>query len=144
MRKTPLVIAVSSAALTFASSCANVAGPALTIEVVSQSLVPTASATQTGPQIGAPVDPPAICCCRVKGQVRNTSTIPVHIELTWRLNAAALAAPRKSIGQARDFLRDVQPGETRSYDAAGLFEACNKIAFSDLDRFVTPFGLYNP
>ena len=143
MRKTPLVIALSSAALTFASSCANVAGPALAVEVVSQSLVPTASATQTGPQIGAPVNPPAICCCRVKGQVRNTSTVPVHIELVWQLNAAALTS-RTSIGQARDFLRDVQPGETRSYDAAGLFEACNKIAFTDLDRIVTPFGLYNP
>jgi hypothetical protein len=142
MRNTPLVLALGAAALVF-TSCDNVTGPPLTVEVVSQNLVPTASATQTGPQVGAPVDPPAICCCRVKGQVRNTSSITVHIELTWQLSSAALAS-RASIGQARDFLRDVAPGETRSYDAAGLFEACNKIAFGDLNRTVTPFGLFNP
>ena len=143
MRNTGLVICLSSTALAFVSSCTNVAGPALTVEVLSQSLVPTATATQTGPQLGEPVNPPAICCCRVKGQVRNTSSVAVHVEVTWRLSTKALAS-RDSIGQARDFLRDLQPGETRSFDAAGLFEACNKIAFSDLDRIVTPFGLYNP
>lgn len=143
MRNTCLVLCLASAALAFVSSCTNVAGPALTVEVLSQSLVPTASATQTGPQIGEPVNPPAICCCRVKGQVRNTSSLPVHVELTWRLSERALAT-RASIGQARDFLRDLQPGETRSFDAAGIFEACSKVAFSDLDRIVTPFGLFNP
>jgi hypothetical protein len=143
MRNTRLVFAVSFTAAAFTSSCDNITGPPLSIEVVSQSLVPTASATQTGPQFGEPVNPPAICCCRVKGQVRNTSTVPVHIELVWQLNAQALTV-RPSVGQARDFLRDVQPGETRSYDAAGLFEACSRLRFEDLDRIITPFGLYNP
>lgn len=143
MRNIAVVLCLSSMSLALVSSCTNVAGPALTVEVLSQSLVPTASATQTGPQFGEPVNPPAICCCRVKGEVRNTSSLTVHVELTWQLSQQALAT-RGSIGQARDFLRDLKPGEMRSFDAAGIFEACNKVAFSDLDRIVTPFGLFNP
>ena len=143
MRNLTLPLAASAAALALAGACTNLVGPPLTVEVLSQRLEPTASATSTTPQFGAPIVPAAICCCRVKGQVRNTGTVTSHIELTWELSPSARLT-RASIGQARDFLRDVQPGETRTFDAAGLFEACNKIAFDDLDRKVTPFGVYLP
>lgn len=143
MRNLTLPFAASAAALALAAACSNPVGPPLSVEVVSQRLVPTASATATGPQIGAPIVPANICCCRVKGEVRNTGTVTSHIQLVWMLNPQARLA-RPSVGQGRDFLRDVMPGETRTFDAAGLFEACSKLSFTELERQVTPFGVYLP
>src|SRR5262249_54487702 len=91
-------------------SCDHVTGPSLTAEVQKEFLAPTTDA------VGAT----SRCCCRVRGEIRNTSSIPVDISLRWTASDPAGAA----LGEAIDFLTGVAPSEVRAFDGAGIFAAC--------------------
>jgi len=109
------------------SSCSHTTGPSLTAEIVAESLEPTSTLP------GADT----ICCCRVQGVVRNTSSIPVHIDLSW----AALDASGGSLGTALDVVANVDPGEARPFDAPGIFAACSRVASRKF--YLRLIGLYH-
>jgi hypothetical protein len=92
-------------------ACQHETGPSLTFVVEDQRLEPTSSVSST------------LCCCRVKGHVRNTSSIVVNINLAF----PATDAQNESLGAALDFVEAVQPGELREFDAAGLFAPCPQV-----------------
>jgi hypothetical protein len=88
-------------------------GPSLSFVVESENLVSTAAGGNA-----------ALCCCRVRGTVRNTSSIPVHVNLNFEGRTAA----GTSLGTALDFVANLQPGASAPYDAAGIFGACSQVA----------------
>jgi len=109
------------------SSCGHTTGLSLTAEIVSESLEPTSTID------GADT----ICCCRVQGVVRNTSSIPVHLDLSW----AALDSSGGSLGTAMDVVANVDPGESRPFDAAGIFASCSRVV--ERKFYLRIIGLYH-
>ena len=91
--------------------CQHELGPSLSFVVEDQHLAPTSEVSST------------LCCCRVQGHVRNTSSIVVNINL----NFPATDAQNESLGLALDFVEGVQPGEVRTFDAAGIFAPCGEV-----------------
>jgi hypothetical protein len=89
-------------------------GPSLSFVVESQNLASTSTAPNAA----------SICCCRVRGTVRNTSSIPIRVNLNFEGRTAAGA----SLGTALDFVSNLQPGASAPYDAAGIFAACSQVA----------------
>ncbi len=67
------------------------------------------------------------CCCLVVGTAINQSTVPVQATLKF---TAFEDGDSSSVGTAFEFLRDMQPGEQRSFSASGLVMPC-----SDIDRY---------
>ena len=109
------------------SSCSHTTGPSLTAEIVSEWLQPTSTID------GAHT----ICCCRVQGVVRNTSSIAVHLDLSW----TAVDAAGNTLGTAMDVVPNVEPGATRPFDAAGIFASCSEVANRTLTLRI--IGLYH-
>ncbi len=121
------------AVVSFGASCDHVTGPELSAEIVSQSLVPTATAEEADP-----FTPDAICCCRVTGSVRNTSSIPVNVSLRFdgfNLDGGA-------VGTAVAYVENIGPGATGAYTAAGIFSACARISRVQSSQFV--LGVFEP
>jgi len=98
-------------------------GPSLSFVVESQNLVPTSDAANAA----------SVCCCRVRGTVRNTSSIPIHVNL----NFDARTADGTSLGSALDFTPNIAPGASAPYDAAGIFGACAQVASVRTNHLVT-------
>lgn len=128
----PLIV-VALAVAGYGASCDHVAGPDLSAQVVSQDLVPTASV-----QEAAPFEPSALCCCRVQGLVRNTSSIPVHVSLRF----GGVNRDGGAVGTAVAYVENVPPGGTAPYSAAGIFAACDRVARLDASQFV--IGVFEP
>jgi hypothetical protein len=127
----PFVVALAFA--TYGASCDHVAGPALSAEIVAQDLVPTATVQEADPF--APAD---ICCCRVDGRVRNTSSIPVNVSL--RFNG--YNQDGGAVGTAVAYVENVPAGGTSSFNAAGIFAACSHISRVEATQFV--LGVFEP
>ena len=98
-------------------------GPSLSFVVESQNLVPTSTAANAA----------AVCCCRVRGTVRNTSSVPIHVNL----NFDARTAEGASLGSALDFAANIAPGASAPYEAAGIFGACAQVASLRPNHLVT-------
>ena len=98
-------------------------GPSLSFAVESESLAPSTTLPNASAQ----------CCCRVRGTVRNTSPIPVHVNL----NFQGLDATGASLGTAIDFVRDIPPGGIASFEAAGITAACARVASLNRSHNVT-------
>ena len=98
-------------------------GPSLSFVVESQSLVPTSTAANAA----------SVCCCRVRGTVRNTSSVPIHVNL----NFDARTADGTSLGSALDFAANIAPGASVPYEAAGIFGACAQVASLRENHLVT-------
>jgi hypothetical protein len=109
-------------------ACSHPTGPSLSATILTQSLVPT----------GSGVSAASICCCHVVGTVQNTSTIPVDMILDW----SATDNVGNVLGLATDFEKNVSPGATTSYNAAGIFASCSAVA--QVTPQVTVYGLYEP
>jgi len=125
---------VLAAALgSYGASCDHVAGPELSAEIVSQDLLPTATIEEA-----APFEPSAICCCRVTGSVRNTSSIPVNVSL--RFNGFNLDGG--AVGTAVAYVENIPPGGSGAYTAAGIFSACDRITRVEASQFV--LGVFEP
>ena len=92
-------------------ACQHQTGPSLSFVVEDQRLESTSTVSST------------LCCCRVKGHVRNTSSIVVNINL----NFPAVDAQNNALGSGLDFVEAVQPGQLRTFDAAGIFAPCSQV-----------------
>lgn len=115
-------------ALLAGSACDHVQGPSLSAVIESQSLAPSATTANAA----------SICCCRVKGTARNTSSIPVNISLRFR----GKNAQGGDVGVGVAYLQNVPAGGRADYDAAGIFEACAKVAKVEASLEVQ--GLFTP
>lgn len=124
---------VALALASYGASCDHVVGPELSAEIVSQTLVPTATAEEA-----EPFQPSGICCCRVTGSVRNTSSIPVNVSL--RFNGYNLDGG--AVGTAVAYVENIAPGATGSFTAAGIFDACSRIGRVEATQFV--LGVFEP
>lgn len=110
-------------------SCDHLTGPSLSAVVESETLVPTSTQANAA----------SLCCCRVEGTVRNTSSIPVDLSLRWK----AIGADGKTFpGTALDFLVNIQPGGRSPFLGIGLLESCSSIA--RVERDVLVIGLFSP
>jgi len=115
-------------------ACQNgVTGPTLSATVRNLALQPTVSGLDGGANV---------CCCRVTGQVTNTSSVTAHIELLF----AAKSTAGQLIGTAADMQRDVTPGGTRSFQATGIPMACRDVNLAQIaaDQHVRLIGLWEP
>ncbi len=121
------------AVVSYGASCDHVVGPELSAEIVSQNLVPTATAEEADP-----FTPDAICCCRVTGAVRNTSSIPVNVSLRFD----GFNQDGGAVGTAVAYVENIPPGGTGSYTAAGIFAACSRISRVNASHFV--LGVFEP
>lgn len=117
-------------------SCDHITGPALSAEVVSERLVPSVAdpATDATP----PADPTVVCCCRITGAVRNTSSIPVSVSLRW----AALDAEGGAVGSALAYVENIPVGGQKPFAAAGIFESCSRVSRLERTQFV--IGIFTP
>lgn len=127
------LLVVVLAVVGYGASCDHVAGPELSAEIVSQDLVPTASAEEADPF--APAD---ICCCRIDGRVRNTSSIPINVSL--RFNGYNVDGG--NVGTAVAYVENIPPGETGAFNAAGIFSACSRVGRIEPTQFV--LGIFQP
>lgn len=117
-------------------SCDHITGPPLSAEVVSEKLVPSVGdpATDATP----PADPTIVCCCRIAGLVRNTSSIPVSVSLRWR----AFNAGGGAVGSALAYVENIPVGAEKSFTAAGIFESCSRVSRLERTQFV--IGIFKP
>jgi hypothetical protein len=102
--------------LAVGTGCGFDEGPSLQVEVRDTVL----SAT-TGDS--------SLCCCWVSGTAENLSTVPIHATLKFKAYRSS-GSGEEEIASAVDFLKDLQPGENRPFDASGLLVPC-----SNIDRF---------
>jgi len=108
-RRMALVVLMVATAWT---GCSHETGPSLSIEVESAILAPSSTAANAQ----------SLCCCRVHGTVRNTSSIPVHININFDAAGAAGA-----LGLAFDWVPNVAPGAQASFDAPGIIAPCSQV-----------------
>jgi hypothetical protein len=106
-----VILAVGAVALSY---CSHLTGPALTATIESRNLVPTSTFPNAS----------TLCCCRVTGTVRNTSSISAHLSLRFH----ATNAQGQDAGSAQDYLVSVPAGESRPYSASGIFTPCASIS----------------
>ena len=104
----------------------HLVGPELTFVVESEALVPSSTLPAAS----------TLCCCHVKGTVRNTSSIAIHVNL----NFEGLDAGGASLGTALDFVPNVAPGERKPYEAVGINAPCASVATLRRAHIVT--GVY--
>jgi hypothetical protein len=112
-------------------ACQNgVTGPSLTAAVQSLALTPTVSGVDGGQNV---------CCCLVTGQVKNTSSVTVHIQLTFTGKSQGA-----NVGTAVDMERDVPSNSLRSFVASGIQAACKDLSLSqiDADKQIRLLGLW--
>lgn len=111
-------------------SCSHETGPSLTAVIDSQRLVPTSSQPNAS----------TLCCCRVQGTVRNTSSIAAHISLRWDVWVKGKETQPSASFQPLDFQPNVPAGGSRAFDAAGLLAACSAVA--RIEQNIQVIGLY--
>jgi len=80
------------------------------------------------------------CCCHVVGTALNQSDVVVHVTLRFE---AYKVDENDPIAIAFEFLKDMQPGEQRSFEATGFVIPCFSI-----DRYelvdIDMRGLWSP
>ena len=108
------------------TGCSHEMGPTLSFVVENEGLVPSSSLPNAS----------SLCCCRVRGTVRNTSTIAVHINL----NFEGRDANGVSLGTALDFVANLPPGGRAPFDAAGILAPCSRVVSLSRHHLVT--GVY--
>jgi hypothetical protein len=118
-------------------SCDHVTGPALSAEVVEETLVPSVD-QGAGAASTPPADPNKVCCCRIEGSVRNTSSIPVNVSLRWK----ATNKDGGAIGTALSYVENIPVGEQKPFAAAGIFQSCSRVSHLERTQFV--IGIFQP
>ena len=94
------------------SGCSHETGPSLSIEVKGEVLAPSSSLPNAA----------SLCCCRVRGTVRNTSSIAVHVNINFDAQSAA-----GFLGTAIDWVPNLAPGAQASFDAPGIIAPCAQV-----------------
>ena len=135
-------------AIMAAAACSHTVGPSLSAQLETQALVPTLTLPQfvpTGPTPSG--DPASLCCCRVVGTIRNTSTVPVNVNLFFHATTKDGQCPgdlqnTQNGCTGQDSLVNVAAGATASYSAPGILKACATVSSVALDMTVT--GIWFP
>jgi hypothetical protein len=133
MTKTARYLAATALAMVaaFTLACQNsVSGPSLSAAVQTLALTPTVSGVDGGANV---------CCCLVTGEVKNTSSVTIHIQLTFPGKSQGA-----SVGTAVVMERDVPSNTVRAFTATGLQAACKDLTLSqiDADKQVRVLGLW--
>jgi hypothetical protein len=126
-----LVLASASA---FALACqSGTVGPSLTATVQNLKLEPTVVGVQANQNV---------CCCNVTGEVTNTSSVGVHVQLVF----PATAGDGRALGAAVSIERDLAQSARRAFLAVGIQAACKDVSLAqiDADKRVQVFGLWEP
>jgi len=105
------------------TGCSHEMGPSLSFVVESEGLEPSSSLPNAR----------SLCCCRVRGTVRNTSSIAVHVNLNFQGRDGSGA----SLGTAIDFVANVLPGDRASLDAVGILAPCSRVVSLSRQHLVT-------
>lgn len=108
---------------TMVTGCNRETGPSLAFVVENEALAPSSTLPNASAQ----------CCCRVRGTVQNTSTIPLHVTL----NFQGRDARGTSLGTAIDFVSNLPPGGRASFDAPGILAPCSAVASLRRQHLVT-------
>ncbi|HEY3383782.1 MAG TPA: FxLYD domain-containing protein [Vicinamibacterales bacterium] len=109
------------------TACSQVTGPSLTVSIETRQLAPSSTAVANAD---------TICCCHVRGTVKNTSSIPVHVDIRFHV--------KDSSGNdftALDWVRDIPAGGSKPYDAAGIIAPCKQVTTITNDPLA--YGLYS-
>src|SRR5271169_4932099 len=130
-------------------ACSHTTGPSLSAQLVSQQLVPTITMPQivNTSGVGPISDPASLCCCRVVGAVRNTSSVPVNLNLFFHATTTDGQCPgdvqnTQNGCTGQDSLVNVAAGATVNYSAAGILKPCSAVSAVSLDMTVT--GIWFP
>jgi hypothetical protein len=118
---------LSSGLIMVLAGCSHETGPELSAAVDQEFLAPTLEAPDAAQR----------CCCRVRGAIRNTSSIEVHVSLRWRITDLE----GKDVGTAIDFVPNIKPGDSRAFDGAGIYIPCANV--KTYERDVLVIGLYH-
>jgi hypothetical protein len=122
------VTCASAAALVGAillAACTQVAGPTLTVSIEGRRLEPSSTVPNAA----------TLCCCVVKGNVRNTSSIPIHVEARFFAKN-----PAGETMQAVDWVPDVPAGATKPFAASGFLVPCGQVSSVQDDPLA--FGVF--
>lgn len=122
-----LVLAAGLAAVL--AACKHTVGPTLTVAIEGRRLEPSSTVPNAR----------NICCCRVRGTVRNTSSIPVNVEVRFH----SRDANGKDLGTALDWVENVSPGASKPFDAPGIIALCSQVDESKLENDPIAYGLYD-
>jgi hypothetical protein len=109
------------------TACSQVTGPSLTVSIESRQLTPSSTTV---------ANPDTICCCHVTGTVKNTSSIPVHVDIRFHVKDSS-----GSEFTALDWVRDIPAGGSKPYDAAGIIAPCKQVASITNDPLA--YGVYS-
>jgi hypothetical protein len=126
------VLVAALAVVAISQACNHITGPSLTAVIERRDLVPTSTSTA--------VDPSSICCCKVTGTIRNTSSVPVNISFRF----VATNKDGKNVGTAVDWQANVDVNATRNFTADGIYEACSRVPKDKVVDNVLVIGLYSP
>ena len=147
LRRTRALVGLAAGAVAWA--CTHTTGPSLSAELVSKQLVPTLTLPQivNTSAVGGTEDPASMCCCRVQGTVRNTSSVAVNINMFFHATTTDGQCPGLventqggCTGQAS--LVNVAAGATADYSAAGILKPCDSVSSVALSMTVT--GIWFP
>lgn len=121
------LVLAAGAALTLAA-CKNTVGPSLTVAIEGRRLEPSSTVPNAA----------SVCCCRVRGTVRNTSSVAVDVELRFHAKDAA----GHDLGTALDWVKNVPAGGSAPFDAPGITAVCSQVASVSDDPLA--YGLHDP
>ncbi|RPJ84995.1 MAG: hypothetical protein EHM13_02450 [Acidobacteria bacterium] len=120
-----LILACGLAAVL--AACKHTVGPSLTVVIEGRRLEPSSTVPNAA----------NICCCRVRGTIRNTSTIAVNVEVRFHSKDSA----GKDLGTALDWVPNIPAGASKTFDAPGIIALCSQVATIDNDPIA--YGLYD-
>lgn len=129
----PAAVALAFAVVVMAACQNGITGPSLSVTLQNVSLQPTVAGLVGGENV---------CCCHIFGQVTNTSTVAVHVELLF----PATGADGRTLGTGIDIEQNVAPGATREFRAVGITAACRDVRLSQVlaDKLIRLKGLFEP
>lgn len=108
----PRMSAALMIAMALTSCRSHETGPSLSVVVEGETLVPSSSVANAA----------SVCCCRVRGAVRNTSSITVHVNVIFDARGAA-----GLVGTAIDWVQDLAPSAEKPFDAVGILVPCAQV-----------------
>ena len=121
---TALLLAAAAAALL--AACSHTVGPSLPVSIESRRLEPSSTVPNAA----------SICCCRVRGTIKNNASVAVNVEVRFHTKDAA----GSDLGTALDWVTNIPSGGTKTYDAAGILAVCSQV--SSIENDTIAYGLY--
>lgn len=122
-----VALVLAAAAASFLAACKHTVGPSLNVTIENRRLEPSSTVPNAA----------NICCCRVKGTVKNTSSVAVNVEVRFHTKDAT----GKDLGTALDWVPNIPAGGSKTFDAPGIIAICSQVASIDNDPIA--YGLYD-